>query len=223
MPRPHLIYFADPMCSWCWGFSPVIDSVRERFGPSLPIRLVLGGLRPGTTEPLTDARKGEIREHWGHVHEASGQTFDWRFFDRGDFVYDTEPVSRAVAVIRQKGMEEALNFLKRAHVAFYAQNRDVTNEQALADLAVEAGHTRAEFLEAFRSEEARQETEADFAVTQQAGVRGFPFLIAGTDEQAGYSIVTHGFQPASRILPALERWLEMVSPSDAVAPGQPAA
>ena len=92
MPGLHLIYFADPMCSWCWGFSPVIEAVRERFGPSLPIRLMLGGLRPGTTEPMTEGSKREICEHWEHVHEASGQPFDWSFFDREGFIYDTEPV-----------------------------------------------------------------------------------------------------------------------------------
>jgi len=48
MADPHLIYFADPMCSWCWGFAPVIAQVRERYGEALPVRLVLGGLRPGT-------------------------------------------------------------------------------------------------------------------------------------------------------------------------------
>ena len=28
MDGPHLIYFSDPMCSWCYGFSPVIEQVR---------------------------------------------------------------------------------------------------------------------------------------------------------------------------------------------------
>ena len=23
----HFIYFADPMCSWCWGFAPVIEKI----------------------------------------------------------------------------------------------------------------------------------------------------------------------------------------------------
>ncbi|HRK78884.1 MAG TPA: hypothetical protein PLQ95_10130 [Thiobacillus sp.] len=28
MKPPFLWYFANPMCSWCRGFSPVIESVR---------------------------------------------------------------------------------------------------------------------------------------------------------------------------------------------------
>lgn len=49
----HLLYIADPMCSWCWGFSPIIEKVRDHFGEALPMELLMGGLRPGTEEPMT--------------------------------------------------------------------------------------------------------------------------------------------------------------------------
>lgn len=209
MTKPHLIYFADPMCSWCWGFSPVIDSVADEFGSSLPIRLILGGLRPGTTEPLTQNSKREIRQHWEHVKQASGQAFDFGFFERQGFIYDSEPVSKAVVIARHRSMSDALDFLKRTHEAFYAQNRDVTDEQVLADLAADAGFDGDQFLQGLRSEEIRTETWQDFAIAQNAGVRGFPCLIAGTDEQAGYSLVTAGYQPAERVLPALRRFLQV--------------
>jgi putative protein-disulfide isomerase len=195
------------MCSWCWGFSPVIDAIRERFGPTLPIHLILGGLRPGTTEPMTDVSKRHTREHWEHVHEASGQPFDWRFFDRETFVYDTEPVSRAVVVMRRDGTEQGFDFLRRAHAAFYAENRDITDEKILADLAAEAGRDPEDFLRAFHSDESRQETWQDFAIAQRSGIRGFPCLLAGEREERGYRVVTSGYQPAASVLPALERWL----------------
>jgi len=167
---------------------------------------------------MTEGSKREIREHWEHVQEASGQPFDWSFFDREGFVYDTEPVSRTTVVIRRQGLDEALNFLRRAHTAFYAQNRDVTNAEVLADLASEAGHDRAQFLEALQSEDLWQETWTDFAISQRAGVRGFPFLIAGTDEQAQYSILTHGFQQVERVPLTLEQWLEMAQQSASALP-----
>lgn len=217
MDGPHLIYFADPMCSWCWGFSPVIEEVRERFGTNLPIRLILGGLRPGTTEPMTDQSAREIREHWEHVHEASGQPFDFGFFDRSGFVYDTEPASRAVVVARRRGMDAALDTLRRTHEAFYAKGRDVTDPDILADLAERAGVGKPEFLEAFGSEEARQETWQDFAIAQRAGVRGFPCLIAGTEEGAPYGVITMGYRPAESVIPVIEGWLDGL-PKDAPPP-----
>jgi putative protein-disulfide isomerase len=205
------------MCSWCWGFSPVIDAIAERFGEGLPIRLMLGGLRPGTTEPLDERAKASIREHWNHVNEASGQPFDFAFFAREGFVYDTEPACRAVVVARRGGMGPALRLLKSVHRAFYAENRDATDAAVLADVAAERGLDRDAFLQAFGSAEAKEATWTDFAIAQRAGITGFPTLLAGTAEGAPYTIVTQGFQPAERILPPLGRWLQALE--HASAPG----
>jgi putative protein-disulfide isomerase len=206
MHKPHLVYFADPMCSWCWGFSPVIEAISEQFGTSLPIRLVMGGLRPWTKSPMTAHDRADVRNHWEHVHEASGQPFDLAFFDRERFVYDTEPPSRAVVVLRRRGMETGLAALRRIHRAFYAENRDVTDTDTLAALAAELGVDATTFRDEFGSEAAMEETHSDFAIAQSAGIRGFPTLIASEGDDNQYSLVTHGFQPEGRILPAVERW-----------------
>ena len=94
-------------------------------------------------------------------------------------------------------------------------NRDVTDTEVLADLAAEAGLDRQAFLSAFHSDEARQEAWQDFAIAQRGGVRGFPCLLAGEGEGNRYGLVTSGWQPPGRILPALERWLETVRQPDA--------
>jgi putative protein-disulfide isomerase len=206
MRQPHLVYFADPMCSWCWGFSPVIEAISGRFGPALPIRLVMGGLRPWTKEPMSAHDRGDVREHWEHVHEASGQPFDFAFFDRERFVYDTEPASRAVVVLRRRGMQTGLAALRRIHRAFYAESRDVTDTDTLSALAAELGVDAATFRDEFNSEAAVEETRGDFASAQFAGIRGFPTLIASSYDEGRYELVTHGFQPRERILLALERW-----------------
>jgi putative protein-disulfide isomerase len=119
---------------------------------------MMGGLRPGTTKPLDEAGRRTIREHWEHVQAASGQPFDFRFFERERFVYDTEPASRAVIVVRRSGAADPLVYLHRVQAAFYVENRDVTDEQVLADLAPQSGIERDDFLQAFRSEDAKQET-----------------------------------------------------------------
>ena len=208
MQGPHLVYFADPMCSWCWGFSPVIDAITARFGASLPIRLVLGGLRPGTRAPMDARERAEVRHHWEHVHEASGQPFDFGLFERERFVYDTEPASRAVVVLRRRGMSTALDALQRIQRAFYAQNRDVTALETLAEVAAELGLDAATFGDEFASVDALNETRADFALAQAAGIRGFPTLIAGHGDDQRYTLVTHGFQPAQRVLALLDAWLD---------------
>ena len=211
-PGPHLVYFADPMCSWCWGFSPVVGAIGERFGDALPIRLVLGGLRPWTTKPMDDKARASTRSHWEHVHEASGQPFDFAFFDRPSFVYDTEPACRALVVMRRRDMRDARAGFHRIQAAFYAENRDVTDPAVLTAIAGELGFDQSEFRAQLESDSARDETRADFATAQDVGVTGFPTFLAG-DAGGHYALVTQGYQPADIILPALGRWLAQIPPT----------
>ena len=207
MPRPHLIYFADPMCSWCWGFAPAITAIEQAFGAKLPVRLILGGLRPGTTTPLSEDYKTTLRTHWHHVQEETGQPFDLTFFDREAFIYDTEPASRAVVVMRRKSMSLGLAALERLQQAFYAQNRDITAAAELTAIATEFGFDAAAFNADMDGALARQETVNDFAIAHQTGVSGFPTLIAGTGEDNQYAMVTQGYTHPARLIPALATWL----------------
>jgi putative protein-disulfide isomerase len=153
-------------------------------------------LRPGTTHPMDEASRSTMRGHWERVHGASGQPFDFAFFDRERFVYDTEPACRAVVVMRRRGATDALGAFRRIQFAFYAENRDVTCVETLAEIACELGCDEAEFRTAFAEAAAVEETRTDFAITQQAGIDGFPTLLAGKGLAASYALVSQGFQPA---------------------------
>jgi len=208
MAGPHLIYFADPMCSWCWGFAPVIEEIAARFGERLPISLVLGGLRPGTTVPMQQKHMLKLRAHWAHVREASGQEFDDAFFARTDFIYDTEPPCRAVVIFRRRNMKVALRGLKRLQQAFYAQNKDITSAAILTELAAEFDFDAGEFTNLLNDAGVREECWRDFAITQNTGIRGFPALIAGTGRNDEYAVVTNGYVSADVLMPGLIRWAD---------------
>lgn len=211
MDEPHLIYFADPMCSWCYGFSPVIAEIRRAFGRALPVRTIMGGLRPGTEEAMTDPAKREVLGHWMHVAEATGLPFDQTALDREGFRYDTDPGARAVVVVRRESEELAVQYLTRAQQAFYAEGRDVTSGDVLADLAVELGLDRDGFLEQWASEDAKQETWRDYAVSQRAGVTAFPTLVGGPNEAGVYGVVTRGYAPAEQVVGVLKDWISRIA------------
>jgi putative protein-disulfide isomerase len=201
----YLLYFADPMCSWCWGFAPVTTEIEKAYGNTLPIKLFMGGLRPGNTKPMDDRAKAEIRDHWEHVTEMSGQPFDFSFFERSGWTYDTDPASRALVTARRLDETRALAFLRALHEAFYTQNRDVTETDELAAIAAEFGFDADEFRETFDDPETTQETHADYWYAQNAGIRGFPALIAVKDEKA--TAVTFGYQGWDAIAPGLAEWM----------------
>lgn len=204
--QPHLLYVADPMCSWCYGFSPVIGGIAAHFEGRLRMRLMMGGLRAGNTRAMRPEDKAYIRDAWTRVGAASGQPFDFAFFDREGFVYDTEPACRAVVTMRRLAPQQALGFMSAVSRAFYANNRDVTQAEELAALAGAHGMDRAVFETELLSPDARNETFRDFLTAQQMGVQSFPALLAGA--AGGYAVVTNGYRPLNGLIEEIEGWLE---------------
>lgn len=204
MPAPILWYFADPMCSWCWGFAPEIATLREAYRERLRIALVLGGLRHETT-PMTAAQRDEILHHWHAVHARTGQPFRFDGALPEGFVYDTEPACRAVAAMG--GLDPTLTFplFQAIQSAFYAEGRDVTRTEVLAVLASDLGVDTNGFRAAFGSDEARARVQAHFRQTRLAGVRGFPALILQQDAQL--QPIASGCQPLGTVRAAIDAGL----------------
>ena len=91
---------------------------------------------------MTAAAKTELAGHWTHVTEASGQPFaDGGMAAIRPSSTTPIPAARAVVVARRSGMNLALRFLHDAQRAFYAEGRDITRPETLAEIA-ESNRTR---------------------------------------------------------------------------------
>jgi putative protein-disulfide isomerase len=183
----------------------VIETVRNTYHERLKIALVLGGLRPGTTTPMTAAARDEILHHWQQVHARSGQAFQFDGALPDNFIYDTEPASRAVVTAGGLDPSKIFAMFQAIQTAFYAEGRDVTHPLVLAELAAGIGMDAAAFQHAFDSEAARARTQAHFAQSRKAGVRGFPTLILQRGEQLDR--ITDGWQPLDAVQSELDRLL----------------
>lgn len=195
----NLLYIADPMCSWCYGFGGSMAELLADPGALRPLNLalVMGGLRPHTTEPMAPAQVEEILGHWRHVADATGLPFtappDTAMHQPG-FVYDTEPASRATVTVRSMWPQHTWRYFKAVQAAFYAEGRDVTRPEVLADVAETLGLPRAEFAKGFASQAMRDATAQDFAQSRSWGITGFPAVLA---EKAGeLHWVCRGYVPA---------------------------
>ena len=210
----QLIYFADPMCSWCWGFAPVMSRLLETYSDRITPHLVMGGLRAGNTTPMDDTQRDYIRKHWRHVEKRSGQPFDFAFFDRDNFIYDTEPACRAVVTVRNLDASRTYPVMSAIQRAFYADGEDVTNPDVLAELASMAGIAPGRFHQAFDSDDAREMTARDFQTAQQIGVPGFPTLLIG-DDGAALTVLANGYQEYDGIAQRLD---SILAPAGAANP-----
>ncbi|MES3015275.1 MAG: DsbA family protein [Pseudomonadota bacterium] len=194
----NLIYVGDAMCSWCYGFAQPLDELLADPQDAAPLQLalVMGGLRPFTTEPIAPERASELAGHWPRVAEASGQPFAQApntALHIPGFVYDTEPAARATVTVRSLWPQHVWRFFKAVQHAFYAEGRNVTEAAVLADIAEALGLPRAEFGKAFASQKMRDATLQDFQQSQAWGIRGFPTLVAEHGDHL--HLVGSGFMP----------------------------
>ena len=205
----EIIYVDDPMCSWCWGFAPVLDAMRAEYDAQAAFRVVVGGLRPGPqAQSMDDRTKAMIRSHWEHVEEASGQPFNFAFFDREGFLYDTEPAARAVVAVRQMAPAQEFAFFKTLQRAFYAENVDITQEAHYGPLLAEHGLDETTFLGTFHDEATRQATLQDFAHAYQWGIGGFPSVVLRKADQL--ALLTAGYQPYPNLAPLIDKFFNGV-------------
>lgn len=201
-----LLYFSDPMCSWCYGFTTVIDKIKENY-PELDVEMIPGGYSPGNKEVMSKEYKKMYQRAWASVNMASGQPFDYSMkFANDTFCYDTEPSSRAFHVVHELLSLKSYEFFKFLQTSFYVEGKDITKEEALADLTEDFGVERKVFKEKFNSSEFILKTNQGFLKSRELGVAGFPTLIGEMNNNL--TMITNGFQPFENIKKILDRWIK---------------
>ncbi|WP_345213936.1 DsbA family protein [Mucilaginibacter gynuensis] len=204
-----MYYFTDPMCSWCYGFSPAIKKLKEEY-PNIDLEIISGGFSPYSTQVVDDEYKDFLLYHWKNVNARSGQYFNHSMkFISETFRYDSEPSSRALMVIKEISPKQDFEFLSLMQKAFYVDGNDITNDIVLAGLAEEIGIDKSDFLKLLRSDEMKLKTNQGFQFSRQLGVQGFPTLL--TIENGAVKVITRGFLDLSSLKEVVDNWLNSLS------------
>lgn len=194
----QLIYVGDPMCSWCYGFGNILTELTET-RPDLPLKIVVGGIRAGATDILDDAGKRFRLQHWTRVEQASGLQFNRKgFLAREGFVYDTEPICRAVVTARAFAPgQNSLPLFRTLQRAFYIDARDTTATDVLVEVAAGAladsglDVSKQAFRDLFESDNVKQATQADFSLARSWGISSFPSLLV--EDRGQLQLLATGF------------------------------
>ena len=144
-----------------------------------------------------------LRHHWRQVEARTKQPFNYGLLERRDFVYDTEPPSRAVAVMRKLAPASAFDFFHAVQRAFYQDNADTNAPASYVGIAGCFGVTPAVFEAEFESDAARRETREDFDRSRKLGIHGFPSLLLESNGQL--YMLCAGYTEAENLIPLIEQ------------------
>jgi len=190
--QKEILFVVDPMCSWCWGFAPIIEKLRDTMSETYTFSLVLGGLRTKGEMSWDERSKVYLQGHWEQVAQRTGQEFSNSLFEKTSFDYDTYPAGKAVLTVRELfGMQYAFTYLHTIQEAFYTRGEDITKTDVLHNLLDETLDSTL-FKTFFESERAQLLMEHDFTKARSMGANAFPSVVIIDEE--GHRVCQKGYK-----------------------------
>ena len=197
-PSPStLFYVADPMCSWCWGFRPVLEKATALLPAHVPLRYVMGGLAPDTDEPMPEGKRDYVQGQWRAVEEQTGAEFNWDFWTRCRPRRATYPACRAVLAAAAMDPKAGPAMFHRIQRAFYTEARNPSDADTLIALAAELSLDATEFAELLAASATEEKLQADFALRRNLGANRFPGLILECGSVR--TRITDGYSDAEKV------------------------
>ncbi|GAB5465713.1 MAG: DsbA family protein [Candidatus Kapaibacteriales bacterium] len=209
--KTRLIYVFDPLCGWCYGFTPVIERFAEQH-PELREEVISGGMITGDRIGPIGEVAPYIKTAYKDVENTTGIKFGEPFLkdilDEGSAIFTSIPPSVALAIVKDINPEKAFPFSKLLQKSIYYYGNAPEKLEQYQNLAEELGIDTNGFLEKMEDEEYLKLAERDFQMSNSLGVNGFPtvFIVSG----GSIIPIARGYVDNQTLESNYQRALEMV-------------
>ena len=173
----QLYYLHDPMCSWCWGFSPTWNKVKEALEDKVKVTYLLGGLALDNDEDMTLQTQNYVQSNWRRIEEKiPGTKFNYDFWIKCKPRRSTYPACRAVISARIQNPDCETSMIRAIQKCYYLDAQNPSNEDVLVSLAIELGLDAEKFQLDLRSEKVNKMLLAEISLAKSLGMSRMPSL-----------------------------------------------
>lgn len=177
----ELLYFHDPMCSWCWAFRPAWTDLCTQLPTGLTVRRVVGGLAPDSDAPMPPDMRQKLKGIWQTIQErVPGTRFNFAFWDNCTPRRSTYNACRAVLAAARLSPTHEDRMIHAIQQAYYLQARNTSDISTLVDLALDIGLDRALFAAELTGSGVQTRLDEEIALARNAPINGFPSLLMRT-------------------------------------------
>lgn len=208
--KPILIYCYDAYCGWCYGFSPVLKKIEEKYREKFDIEVLSGGMMIEENTAPIEKIAPFIKDAYRRVEELTGIKFGddflWHINHPGqsDWVMNSEKPAIALCVFKEYYPEQQLSFASDLQYALNFEGRDLDDDEAYRHLLEKYKISSEEFYSKLHSDEYKQQAYYEFALCKQLQVTAFPAVLMQTSETK-FHLLARGFTPHE----ALEERIEL--------------
>lgn len=176
-----LYYIHDPMCSWCWGFKPVLAQLEQGLTKDIDVQYVLGGLAQDSDQPMPDEMQHFLQQTWHNIEKKiPGTVFNFEFWTNCQPRRSTYPACRAVIAAKKQNPAIEKAMIIAIQEAYYLQAKNPSDEQTLVKLAADLELDSEQFLRDISSQETQAALLSEIKLAHQLGAQGFPSLVLKT-------------------------------------------
>jgi len=173
-----LYYIHDPMCSWCWGFHPVLKQLEENLPKHISIRYILGGLAADSESPMPEAMQQFLQKTWHTIQQQiPGTEFNFDFWTNCKPRRSTYPSCRAVIATKLQNPALEKNMIHAIQTAYYLMASNPSDDSTLIELADDLGLDIEKFKADLNSDTTKKNLGNEIGLSQQLGAQGFPSLV----------------------------------------------
>ena len=195
------------MCSWCWGFAPTRQIVRDKLPSHIEWIPLLGGLAPDSDEPMTEETKGYVQKAWHTIQERiPGTEFNFDFWNKCAPRRSTYPACRAVIAARNTSADSELSYIRALQEAYYLRAMNPSDTATHIRLAGELGLDTKTFEQHLIDPKTHQTLLDEIAFARSIGGDSFPSLIVVDSQNQAHSLTIHYTDP-QRILDDIQQHL----------------
>lgn len=148
--KAELLYFHDPMCSWCWGFKPCWELLQTILPVEVQVQYVLGGLAEDCDEPMPAEMQRYLQDTWQRIHNQLGTKFNFAFWRKCKPRRSSYSACRAVLSAREQDKEKAM--IAAIQEGYYLQAKNPSDNDVLLSFAAVIGLDTVQFQQDLCSE-----------------------------------------------------------------------
>lgn len=207
--KPQIVYVYDPICGWCYGFSPVVKKLQGEYESKADFKILHGGMLVGNGITTMSTMSNYISSAYQRVENLTGVTFGDSFL-RGilqnpAYILDSEKPSRACIALSSLAPEKSLSIGHAIQLALYHEGKSLNDTNTYLEIAQNFKINHDIFLERFRSTEYVKLTFEEFAAASAMGAKGYPYLVLYKDGKK--QVLTYGYSDYEEIKKQLDKLL----------------
>ena len=184
MSKVELFYVHDPMCSWCFGFTPTYKKLMDQLPENIILKRLVGGLAPDSDEPMPDTTREMVQQNWHRIEQKiPGTKFNFAFWENCEPRRSTYPSCRAVIAARMQDEAFDLAMTQAIQQAYYVKALNPSDDDVLMACAKEAGLDIKQFETDYFSAEVRHALYDEIRFCRSIGGNSFPSIIIFKDNR----------------------------------------